>query len=67
MTGPRIRPNSGEAPINDSNTSESTPAVSCAPTPVPAHALVLTPAPALVSVLAPPARYTDKDLQKATN
>ena len=40
----------------------STPAVSCAPTPALAQVLTLTPALATASISSPPGRYTDKNL-----
>ena len=55
MTGPRIRRNASGAPTNDSGTFELTPAIFRAPTPAPA------------SDPGPLGRYTDKDLQRATN
>ena len=72
MAGPRTRRNpplGGKDELAGAPTKgNSTPAVSCAPTPAPAQGPAPTPAPASVpaSAQGPPRRYMDEDLQRAT-
>ena len=68
MAGPRTHRNASGAPTNNSNTSVSTPAISCTLTPAPAQTFVpaQAPTPAPTSASDPPGKYTDEDLQRAT-
>ena len=64
MARPCTRRNAGRASTNDSGTPEPIAAVFRAFIPAPAQAPAPTPVPA--SAAGPSGRYTDKDLQRAT-